>query len=185
MSNVSAPAPGGQRRQLVELYDSALPEVYGYLASRCGSAAVAEDLASETFLAAADAVNHGKVANLTVAWLIGVARHKLVDHWRRTEREERSLTAVGSEPDADHDPWDVHLDLLTAHHVLAGLGAHHRSALTLRYLDELPVRQVAECLGRTEGATEVLLVRARDAFRAAYQDLSEPSGTGPTEGSDR
>jgi DNA-directed RNA polymerase specialized sigma24 family protein len=29
---------------------------------------------------------------MTVAWLIGVARHKLVDHWRRLEREERALT---------------------------------------------------------------------------------------------
>lgn len=180
MSNVSAPAPGDQRRDLVELYDSALPEVYGYLASRCGSAAVAEDLTSETFLAAADAVNEGKVPDLTVAWLIGVARHKLVDHWRRREREERALTAVGAEPEADDDPWEVHLDLLTAHRVLAGLGAHHRSALTLRYLDGLPVRQVADHLGRTEGATEVLLVRARNAFRAAYQELDPP-----TEGSDR
>lgn len=175
MSNVSAPeAPGDQRRQLVALYDAALPDVYGYLASRCGSASTAEDLTSETFLAAADAVHRGSVSDLTVAWLIGVARHKLVDHWRRKEREGRALTAIGSEPDADDDPWDVHLDLLTAHRVLAELGPHHRSALTLRYLDELPVRQVADCLGRTEGATEVLLVRARRAFRSAY-DASEGS----------
>lgn len=169
MNDVSAPAHDDQRRVLVELYDSALPEVYGYLASRCGSATVAEDLTSETFLAAADAVERRRVPDLTVAWLIGVARHKLVDHWRRREREDRALTSVGSEPEADDDPWDVHLDLLAAHRVLATLGAHHRSALTLRYLDELPVRAVAEHLGRTEGATEVLLVRARRAFRSAYE----------------
>ncbi len=161
-----------QRRELLELYDSALPEVYGYLASRCGSASVAEDLASETFLAAVAAVDKGKVAELTVAWLIGVARHKLVDHWRRREREERALTAVESEPVPQEDPWDLRLDLMTAHRVLETLGAHHRGALTLRYLDGLPVRQVAEVLGRTEGATEVLLVRARAAFRAAYDEVS-------------
>lgn len=181
MSDVSTATPGDQRPVLVELYDSALPEVYGYLASRCGSATVAEDLASETFLAAADAVNRDAVPELTVAWLIGVARHKLVDHWRRREREDRALTAVGSEPDDEDDPWDVQLDLLTAHRVLAELGAHHRSALTLRYLDELPVRDVASCLGRTEGATEVLLVRARRAFRTTYETIT----SGPEEGHDR
>ncbi len=169
MSDVSAAARGDQRRRLVELYDTALPEVYGYLASRCGSASIAEDLTSETFLAAADAVRRDRVPDLTVAWLIGVARHKLVDHWRRREREDRALTTVGSEPDGEDDPWDVQLDLLTAHRVLAELGAHHRSALTLRYLDGLPVREVAACLGRTEGATEVLLVRARRAFRSVYE----------------
>ena len=45
-----------QRRVLVALYDSALPEVYGYLAVALRAAAVAEDLTTETFLAAIDAV---------------------------------------------------------------------------------------------------------------------------------
>jgi RNA polymerase sigma-70 factor, ECF subfamily len=154
------------RRALIDLYDSALPDVYGYLASRCGSASVAEDLTSETFLAAVDAVRRGTVAELSVAWLIGVARHKLVDHWRRHEREQRPVDAG---PDRVDD-WDVQLEALVAQETLASLGAHHRSALTLRYLDGLPVREVAEHLGRTEGATEVLLVRAKAAFRARYEN---------------
>ena len=172
MSEVSVGVPD-QRRALVALYDSALPEVYGYLASRCGSASVAEDLTSETFLAACAAVRHDKVQELTVAWLIGVARHKLVDHWRRREREERKLKAVDPQPGDDssnaEDPWDVRLDALVAHRTLADLAAQHRSALTLRYLDGLPVREVASHLGRTEGATEALLVRAKAAFRARYE----------------
>ena len=161
-----------QRRALLDLYDQALPDVYGYLASRCGSAATAEDLTSETFLAAVDAVRRGGVPELSVAWLIGVARHKLVDHWRRREREERHAAADHASPDAV-DEWDVRLDRLLAHQTLAELGGHHRSALTLRYLDGLPVREVAACLGRTEGATEVLLVRAKAAFRARYENGRE------------
>jgi len=161
-----APAPPDPRRELLELYDRALPDVYGYLLSRCGSPAVAEDLTSETFLAAVDAVRRGTVADLTVAWLIGVARHKLVDHWRRQARED----AADLTPAAPLDEWDVHLDQFVAHATLAEIGPHHRSALTLRYLDGLPVREVAACLGRTEGATEVLLVRARAAFRARYEN---------------
>lgn len=152
------------------LYDAALPQVYGYLASRCGSATVAEDLTAETFLAAVDSVRREAVADLTVAWLIGVARHKMVDHWRRQEVERRSLRSVaGGAEDAAVDDWDVHVDALVAQEVLAGLGPHHRSALVLRYLDGLPVREVAGVLGRTVGATEVLLVRARAAFRARYE----------------
>ena len=49
-----------------------------------------------------------------------------------------------------------------------GLGPHHRAALTLRYLDALPVPEVAELLGRSTTATEALLVRAKAAFRRAY-----------------
>ena len=157
---------GSQAVALCELYDRALPEVYGYLVHRCGSAVVAEDLASETFMAAVSAVQTGRVPNLTVAWLIGVARHKLVDHWRRQARDDAKLALAA---DAESvDDWDEQLDLIRAHEVLAGLGPHHRLALTLRYLDGLPVAEVASLLDRTVHATEALLVRARLAFRRAY-----------------
>jgi RNA polymerase sigma-70 factor, ECF subfamily len=158
---------------LLDLYDDALPDVYGYLVSRCGSPAVAEDLTAESFLAAVDAVERGAVPELSTAWLIGVARHKLVDHWRRQERERHALSVVADDPLAEGavDDWDVRIDAAIATDTLAALGAHHRSALTLRYLDGLPVAQVAEVLGRTVGATEVLLVRAKAAFRRQYEEV--------------
>ncbi|UDY36951.1 sigma-70 family RNA polymerase sigma factor [Dermatobacter hominis] len=174
---MTSPADAG--RELLELYDSALPSVYGYLVRRCGSVPVAEDLTSETFLAAVDAVQRDAVPELSTAWLVGVARHKLVDHWRRQEREERKLALVDAEPVEER--WEVDLDRLIALDVLAGLGPHHRAALTLRYLDGLPVREVAAHLDRTVGATEVLLVRARRAFREAYtlEAGDAPGGDGP------
>jgi RNA polymerase sigma-70 factor, ECF subfamily len=164
-----------QGHQLLALYDDALPHVYGYLQRRCGSAPLAEDLTSETFLAAVDAVRRQRVPELSTAWLLTVARNKLVDHWRRREREERKLAALDTE--SEEDRWDVELDALVAHDTLARLGPHHRSALTLRYLDGLPVSEVARHLDRTVGATEVLLVRARRAFRAAYES-SRPGEEG-------
>jgi RNA polymerase sigma-70 factor, ECF subfamily len=147
-----------------------MPQIYGYLLSRCGQRALAEDLTAETFLAAVDAVRRENPPDLGVAWLIGVARHKLADHWRRAEREARGLRVVAGERPEPEDPWDRELDALLAREVLARLGPHHRAALTLRYLDGLPVPDVAEHLGRTTYATEALLVRARNAFRQSYQD---------------
>jgi RNA polymerase sigma-70 factor (ECF subfamily) len=151
---------------LLELYESALPEIYGYLLSRCGNRSVAEELTSETFLGAVSSCRKADTPPVSVAWLIGVARHKLADHWRRREREERGLRLI-QEPDVT-DPWTEELDALVAREVLGRLGAHHQAALTLRYVDGLPVNEVAECLGRTVHATEALLVRARTAFRKAY-----------------
>jgi RNA polymerase sigma-70 factor (ECF subfamily) len=154
---------------LLLIYDHALPDVYSYLLARCRSVPVAEDLASETFLAAVAALDAGKVPSLSVGWLIGVARHKLADHWRRLAREEAKLALVGGEPDID-DPWDAHLERTRARDTLDRLGPHHRGALILRYVDGLPVRAVADHLDRTEHATEALLVRARRAFRQAYEE---------------
>jgi RNA polymerase sigma-70 factor, ECF subfamily len=161
----------GGEAGLLALYDLALPQVYGYLLRRCGDRDVAEELTSETFLAATDAARRPDPPPLDVGWLIGVARHKLADHWRGRAREQRNLRAVATDPTVDAatvDPWGTRLDALRAQTALAHLAPQHRAALTLRYVDDLPVPQVADLLGRTVHATEALLVRARREFRAIY-----------------
>lgn len=158
---------------LLELYDVALPHVYGYLLARCHDVPLAEDLTAETFLAAVTAARRPGTPPPSVPWLIGVARHKLADHWRRREREERGLRLLDGDGTVE-DPWDEAIDAIRARSVLERLGPHHRAALTLRYLDGLPVPEVAACLGRTVHATEALLVRARAAFRRDYREEGAP-----------
>jgi RNA polymerase sigma-70 factor (ECF subfamily) len=154
--------------RLVELYDALLPDVYGYLLDRSGDRAVAEDLTSETFLAVVRAEARPDPAPLSAAWIVGIARHKLADHWRRRAREDRLLMRTGAEPEHDGDPRDATVDDLLTRSVLARLEPDHRAALTFRYVDGLPVADVAELLDRSVHATESLLVRAKGAFRRAY-----------------
>lgn len=156
------PDPGAA---LLALYEAALPQVYGYLLARCGRQALAEDLTAETFLAAVAACRREPPPTPSTGWLVGIARHKLVDHWRAAERER--LVAVVTEDVTD--PWDAHLDALLAQEVLAEQSGLHQAVLTLRYLDGLPVAEVAHVLGRTRRATEALLGRARAAFRRSYE----------------
>jgi RNA polymerase sigma-70 factor (ECF subfamily) len=164
---------GDQGAALLALYDGSVDEVFGYLLARCRNRTVAEDVTSEVFMGAVDSVTRGRVDEVTTAWLIGIARHKLVDHWRRVERDQRRLTAVADEPAtaADDDPWDAQLDVLAARDALEQLGAHHRSVLTLRYLDDLSVPECAAVLDRTVHATEALLMRAKRAFRDIYEEV--------------
>ena len=142
--------------------------MYGYLLPRCGSVADAEDLTAETFMAAVAALRRPDPPSVSVAWLIGVARHKLVDHWRRSERERRGLAAVG--PNQPDDPWEELLDTSAAYSALARLPGPQRAALSLRYLDGLTVTEIADHLERTVRGTETLLVRARAALRRIYRE---------------
>jgi len=164
----------------LELYDDALPHVYGYLARRCANAATAEDLTAETFMAAVAALhNHradGNKLDLNIAWLIGTARHKLIDHWRRTERRKEDLADLWDDI-AVPDATDAVIELSTANAVLAQLAPTHRAVLTLRYLDDLSVGDVATTMGRTVHATEALLTRAKAAFRnhAAHHRFGGPA----------
>jgi RNA polymerase sigma-70 factor, ECF subfamily len=162
---VGIPDPGA----LVAVYRRALPQVYGYLLPRCGSVVVAEDLTAEAFMAAVAAMQQGAAPEVNVAWLIGVARHKLVDHWRRQERDQRSRELIAPSGRELEDPWDETLDRVVLHTALADLNGFQRAALTLRYLDGLRVADVADHLGRSVPATETLLVRAKAALRRSYR----------------
>jgi RNA polymerase sigma-70 factor (ECF subfamily) len=152
----------------LELYDDALPHVYGYLARRCNNAATAEDLTAETFMAAVAALHNNDVSGnrleMNIPWLIGTARHKLIDHWRRTERRKEELAELWDDI-AVPDPSDAAIDTAAAQDALAQLAPTHRAVLTLRYLDDLPVGEVAVAIGRTVHATEALLTRAKAAYR--------------------
>jgi RNA polymerase sigma-70 factor (ECF subfamily) len=165
-----SPAPTGP---LSAIYPEALPAVYGYLVRRCGSVELAEDLTSTTFLAAADALRRGVVDDLSVPWLVGVARHKLVDHWRHRAVVERSLRLLDGGADDPVDPMDEIADADAARRVLLSLAPDHRAVLTLRYVDDLGVPETADLIGRSVRATESLLARARRAFRDAMEGADD------------
>ena len=169
------PVDAATRKRLdayLGLYHEALPQVYGYVLRRVDSPLVAEDVTAETFLSAMATLTNGTVVEPSIPWLIGVARHKVADHWRHRAGDERRIEAATREADRAAgrplDHWDVVLDAALAHSTLGRLSANHRSVLGLRYLDGLPVGEIAHLLGRTPGATEALLTRAKAAFRAAY-----------------
>lgn len=85
---------------LRDFYETSFPRVYAYFFQRCGGvASVAEDLTQETFLAAAREINKGTVPSAPHAWVLGIARHHLLDHYRDKQREERKLSlAYEKEP---------------------------------------------------------------------------------------
>ena len=159
--------PEGNRWGFVSLYERTVTDVYSYLASRVGDWAAAEDLTQDVFVAGARHVAAGNVVDL--AWLIGVARHKLVDHWRAQARHDRNLAlAQSSDPTRSRED-SVAIDPGLAAVVLADLNPTYRAALVLRHVDGLSVSAVADHLERTVEATEQVLSRARAAFRDKYR----------------
>jgi RNA polymerase sigma-70 factor (ECF subfamily) len=155
--------------ELLALYDRAMPEVYGYLVRRCDSPATAEDLTADTFMAAVRALQADAGKRIEIGWLIVTARHKLIDHWRRGGRQRDALAALWDDVPVVDDPFDTPIDVEVARLTLAALAPIHRSVLTLRYCDGLPVGEVAEAIGRTIHATEALLTRAKAAFRTHHR----------------
>ena len=152
-----------------EFYDVAHPQIYAYLLHRLGGASdLADDLTQETFMAALREIRAGGADTLSVPWLMGVARHKLADHYRRCAREERRLRRVWSRGQGGGPPADREL-LGPVALCLDGLPAAQRAALVLHYADDLPLEEVAGLLHRSVAATNALVARGRETFRRRYE----------------
>jgi len=153
-------------------YAEALPRVYTYFHYRSREMTEAEDLTQETFLAAVAELKKGKSVGEPVAWIMGIARHKLIDRMRSRQREERRLALVWqAEQVSDDDQrlvWGAEGSPELALIALRSLPETQRAALALRYLDGLSVAEVARELGRSVHATESLLARGRDGFKRRY-----------------
>ena len=155
-----------------EFYDRAAPEVFRYLArSVLGNRAIAEDLTQETFAAVVVAAKDGRPESLTMPWVMGVARHKLVDHYRRVARDERHLALAwaDSADSVELDQFDS-ADPQRVLEMLRDLSAEYRLVLILRYVDDLPGQEIAIALNRSLEATNSMLSRAR---RALAERLTE------------
>ena len=170
----------GSEAALEALYRRYLPSVWRYVCTRLdGDRQAAEDVVSETFLAAIRSVKTLDPGGGAVCgWLMGIARHKLGDHWRRIRRGRREpggLRAEQAGPSDPTGPQDALAATETAAQVaktMAALPDEQRLALEWKYVDELSVRETAERLGRTEKAVEALLYRARRSFRAVFESLT-------------
>jgi len=124
------------------LLDAHGRDIFRFLAAAVG-AQEAEDCFQETFLAALRSYPELRDASNLRGWLYTIAHSKVADHYRarRTTPIDRP---VREEPGHEPDPtlWES----------VGGLPAKQRSAILLRYLDDLPYRVIGEAIGCSEAA---------------------------------
>ena len=141
---------------MLDFYDHAFGPAYRYAAQLTrGDGPAAEDLVQDAFVRLVRAVRSNGIDEIGVGWLITTIRHRYIDGLRSTEREGRRLRLV-AEPSSTADHRPSHAEAL-----LEGLGERERAALIFRYVDDLPVADVAGLLGLSVRATESLLQRAK------------------------
>ena len=147
--------------EFTAFYRTHLPSVYGYLLRLCaGDASQAEDLTQDVWFALVDELRRGRVERADPRWLISVARSRFVDHARRERAGRLKLRLLPQHADDVGAPAGSEvLDRL------AELQPLHRFVLVLRYVEDLPVPQVAAAIGRELTATNSLLARARAELR--------------------
>jgi RNA polymerase sigma-70 factor (ECF subfamily) len=166
---------GGCRTSLSTLYQRYLNAIWRYFHAHLPQdSETAEDLVSETFLAAIRTLpGYDPQRGTFYSWLLGIARNKLRDHFRWMNRGKAYLQSQANTAD-EAESGNPELDLIQVEtqnaviRALDSLADEERLALEWKYMESLSVRDIAERLGRTEKAIEAILYRARMSFRKIY-----------------
>src|SRR3954470_6027191 len=149
-----------------ELYKAHLRDVYSYSYYRCGNHHDAEDLTEQTFLQAyrhferAQKESNGRPLR---PWLIRIAHNLAANYYRDRSRRPQTQLEDAAVLSAPHDTEELVEGREEVQEVLAGvsnLPDDRREALIMRFALGMDNREIARALGRSEGATKVLLHRA-------------------------
>ena len=146
-----------------ELYQRHVQRVYRYVLVRVGgNVQDAQDLTSQTFLAAMEGLKSYRSTQPFVAWLLGIARHKVADQFRRQKPQVELETAVSlTDPHTD-DPdeqLDQQLDIARVTRKLQTIAPDRAEVITLRLMAGLEVPDIARLLDKNEAAVRMLLFR--------------------------
>jgi RNA polymerase sigma-70 factor (ECF subfamily) len=164
--------------RFAELYEIHFEQVYAYTARRVGSREIAEDLTSEVF--------HKALANLHrfewrgvpfVSWLLRIAANAIVDQAKRSSKEvtdlkdheEIAVAEVGVSKDMEDA---IHRARLF--HLVDELPADQSRVVLMRFAEEKSIREIADEIGRSEGAVKQLQFRGLQNLRAQFE--KKPGG---------
>lgn len=163
--------------ELVREYADA---VYRFIYHQVGGVVEdAEDLTQETFLAAFQSAHRFRGDSRLRTWLFRIAAHKIADHWRSRRRRPSEvpleswhpITSEEVSPPAFLEETEVRERVRGA---LLRLPPHYRTALVLRYVEEMPVAEMARVMGRSPKSVESILLRAKAMLSQTLWEIDEP-----------
>ncbi len=154
-----------------QLYQRHAKQVYRYLLVRVGNVQDAQDLTSQTFLAAMESLHSYRGQQQFAAWLLGIARHKVGDQYRRRRPDLLPETAE-SLPDHSEGPDEVinrRLEMERVAQKLTAIAPDRAEALSLRLFAGLEVAEIAQVMEKNEAAVRMLVFRGLRDLQAQLQ----------------
>jgi len=151
--------------RFADLYEQNFARVYAYVVRRVGDRHQAEDLTADVFREALAGIQKFEWRGAPfIAWLLGIAARVLADYWKRSGRETGNPA-----PESDAAvPVEIERSAMLFQLVYRLPETQFR-VIHLRFVEQKSIREIAQELGRSEGAVKQLQLRAIENLRAQME----------------
>jgi RNA polymerase sigma-70 factor (ECF subfamily) len=166
-------AQRGDASVISELYERNRQSIFRYLYYRVGDLQTAEDLTADVFVRMLHALNGYQPRNVSFeAWLFQIARNLAIDHHRKMSlRKHVSLEDAQGQAGPALQAHDLPFDSQSLQHALEQLNETQRDVIILRFINQVPLAQVAGALHKSEDAIKALQRRGLAALRQILDGL--------------
>lgn len=179
-------AQNGEEAAATDLYNAFQKDLYYHILKTVNDPTLAEDLLQDTFIEILQTINNLNEPAAFLSWSKQIAYHKCTAYFKRrrdilADENEDGLSVFDTleEDNAEFIP-DEALDKAdlkqTIHAMIDELPEEQRSALLLRYFDEISVKEIAEIQGVTEGTVKSRLNYGRKAIKEAVEGYEKKHG---------
>ena len=160
-------AQNRDQEALAQLYEEHFDKIYRYITIRIGDKMEAEDLTQQVFLNTLRSISSFKWKGTPFsAWLFRIAHNQVVDYLRKRKRTAGPLDeSLASSGDSPHLLAERKLDIEQLLSATQQLTPAQREVISLRFTSELSIAQVAEVMGKSQGAVKALQHSAIVALR--------------------
>ena len=176
-------AQQGDRQAVDELYNAFHQDLYYHISKTVNDPALAEDLLQDTFIEIFQTIDQLNEPAAFVTWSKQIAYHRCTAYFRKRreiladeDEDGYSIFDTIEEDRAEFIP-DEALDKedlkQTIHAMIAQLPPEQRSALLMRYFDEISVKEIAEIQGVSEGTVKSRLNYGRKAIQKSVEDYEK------------
>ena len=157
--------PKQARADFLAYYNQYKDKIYTYFWYRVGfNQPQAEDLTSEVFIKALKNFDKYDPGRPFQAWIYKIAQNHLINHYKASGREVELAETLES-PRSEKEIIETKLELERLLEKIHTLGQYHREVLLLRFVDGLDNREIADMLGKEEGAVRTQISRALEELR--------------------
>lgn len=162
--NLIKRAKTGNKESFGRLYDHYLAPIYRFVVIKVSSKAIAEDLTHEVFLSAFENLDGYSSRGFPFSsWLYQIARNKVIDHYR-TQKNNLSIDLVSEEvfkvTDIIEADLNKSLDLEKIKGAMELLSDVEQDVLIMRFIEDIPHKDIAASLNKSEGAIRLIQHRA-------------------------
>ncbi|MFZ3245307.1 MAG: sigma-70 family RNA polymerase sigma factor [Candidatus Acidiferrales bacterium] len=156
--------------RFAELYENNFERVYAYVARRVGNRQEAEDITSEVFHQALEKIGSFEWRGVPfAAWLFRIAANATADRWRQRAREQGNPGKEASE-EFDFESANARGRLFG---MVKELPVEQRLVVEMRFAEEKSIREIAQAIGKTEGAVKQLQFRAIRYLRTRMEPKAQ------------